>query len=119
MKIAISSEGNSLDSQVDPRFGRCQYFLIVDTENLQFEALDNSKNVDRAGGAGIQAAELVSSSGAKALLTGHCGPKAFMTLKAAGVELFTGIEGTASEAIDRFNKGALKANNAPDVESHW
>ena len=119
MKIAISSEGDSLDFKVDPRFGRCQYFLVVDTESRQVEVIDNTKNINRAGGAGIQAAELISSSGVEALLTGHCGPKAFTTLKAAGVEVFTGIEGLASEALERFSKGDLKATNAPDVESHW
>lgn len=119
MKIAISSEGDSLDSKVDPRFGRCRYFLVVDTENGQVEVIDNTRNINRAGGAGIQAGELISSSGAGVLLTGHCGPKAFMTLKAAGIEVFTGIEGSVSEALDRFKKGGLKAAEGHDVESHW
>ena len=119
MKIAISSKGNTLDAEVDPRFARCRYFLIVDTENRQVEAIDNTDNINRAGGAGIQAAELISSSGAEALLTNHCGPRAFMTLKAAGLKVFTGVEGSASEAIDQFNRGDLKAMSAPDVEGHW
>ncbi|HHE47218.1 MAG TPA: dinitrogenase iron-molybdenum cofactor biosynthesis protein [Bacteroidetes bacterium] len=119
MKIAICSKGNTLDAEVDPRFGRCKYFLIVDTESRQVEVVDNSENLNRAGGAGIQSAELISSSGAEALLTGHCGPNAFTTLNAAGLRVFTGIEGSASEAIDQFNRGDLKAMSAPDVEGHW
>lgn len=119
MKIAISSKGNTLSADVDPRFGRCKYFLIVDNENQQVEAIDNTDNINRAGGAGIQAAELISSSGAEVLLTGQCGPKAFMTLKAAGIKVFTGVEGCASEVIDQFNRGELKLTEAPDVESHW
>jgi len=119
MKIAITSKGSTLNDEIDPRFGRCRYFLIVDTESHQVEAIDNTDNINRAGGAGIQAAELISSSGAEALLTGHCGPKAFMTLKAAGLKVFAGVEGSASEAIDQFNRGDLKAMDAPDVQGHW
>ena len=119
MKIAISSKGNTLSADVDPRFGRCKYFLIVDNESQQVKAIDNTDNVNRAGGAGIQAAELISRSGAEVLLTGHCGPNAFMTLKAAGLKVFTGVEGLASEAIAQFNRGELKLTDSPDVVGHW
>jgi len=119
MKIAICSKGNTLNAEVDPRFGRCRYFLIVDTESHQVEAIDNTDNINRAGGAGIQAAEILSSNGAEVLLTGHCGPNAFMTLTAAGLKVFAGIEGSASEAMDQFNRGDLKEMNAPDVRGHW
>ncbi|MDP8241379.1 MAG: NifB/NifX family molybdenum-iron cluster-binding protein [Candidatus Hatepunaea meridiana] len=119
MKIAITSNGNTLNDKVDPRFGRCKYLLIVDTESLQFEAVDNIDNINRAGGAGIQAAEILSTNGVEVLLTGHCGPNAFTTLKAAGIKIFTDVEGNIAEVVERFNRNDLKATDAPDVVGHW
>ena len=87
MKIAITARGIRLDSEVDPRFGRAPYILIVDTETLAFEAVDNSENVNAFKGAGIKAASMVSERGAQVLMTGYCGPKAFTTLEAAGVKV--------------------------------
>ncbi|HIJ21048.1 MAG TPA: NifB/NifX family molybdenum-iron cluster-binding protein, partial [Deltaproteobacteria bacterium] len=104
MKIAVSSSGNNLDSQIDPRFGRCAYFVIVDTENMNFEAFDN-ESIALGGGAGIQAAQFVASKGAKAILTGNVGPNAVKTLGAAGVEVFVGQNGTVREALERYRNG--------------
>jgi len=100
MKIAISSNGKDLNSQIDPRFGRCAYFLIVETEDMSFEAFDN-ENIALGGGAGIQSAQFVASKGAKAVITGNCGPNAVRTLSAAGVELFVGQAGTVKEVIEK------------------
>jgi len=117
MKICITSEGSSLDSKVDPRFGRCQYFIITDTDSLEFEAIGNP-NMESMGGAGIQSAQLVSSKQVKAVVTGNVGPNAFQTLQAAGIEIFTGASGTVKEAIEKYRKGEFKAVSGPSVGSH-
>lgn len=116
MKICITSEGGNLDSKVDPRFGRCQYFIIVDTETLEFEAMGNP-NIESMGGAGIQSAQLVASKQVKAVVTGNVGPNAFQTLQAAGIEVFTGASGTVKEAIEKYKKGEFKANSSASVGS--
>lgn len=117
MKICVTSQGDSLDSKVDPRFGRCQYFIIADTDTLEFEAIENP-NIESMGGAGIQSAQLVSAKQVKAVLTGNVGPNAFQTLQAAGIETFTGTSGTVKEAIEKYKKGDCKAVASPSVSSH-
>jgi len=119
MKIAITSKGTTLNDEVDPRFGRCQNFILFDTENDTTTLIKNDENRNAAGGAGVQSAETVARSGAKYILTGHCGPKAFQVLNAAGISIITGVEGTGNEALDSFKKGVYKATTAPDVKSHW
>jgi predicted Fe-Mo cluster-binding NifX family protein len=118
MKVAISSNGKDLEAGIDPRFGRCAYFLFVDTENMHVEAFDN-KSIAMSGGAGIQAAEFVSSKGAKAVLTGNCGPNAVRALKAAGIKLFTGQAGSVRNAIDEFMKGNLERATEANVPDHY
>jgi len=85
MKIVISAKGPDLEAQVDPRFGRAPYFLLVDPESMEYEVLANGENIQAAQGAGIQAAALVARQRPVAVLTGNCGPKAFQTLQAAGI----------------------------------
>jgi len=116
MKICITSEGGNLDSKVDPRFGRCQYFIIADTDTLEFEAIGNP-NIESMGGAGIQSGQLVASKQVKAVVTGNVGPNAFQTLQAAGIDVFTGASGTVKEAIEKYKKGEFKANSSPSVGS--
>ncbi len=111
MKICISSSGSGLDDEVDPRFGRCQYFGFVDTESMNFEAIPNSFMM-AGGGAGIQAAQFVVNQGAKAVITGNVGPKAYDVLAAGGIEIFTGASGTVRKAIDSYKKGELGAPQA-------
>jgi len=115
MKICVTSEGNDLNSKVDPRFGRCRYFIIVDTATSEFEAVRNS-NIDSIGGAGIQSAQLVASRQAKAVLAGNVGPDAFQTLRAAGIEVFAGASGTIQEAIDKYKKGELNSISSPSAD---
>jgi predicted Fe-Mo cluster-binding NifX family protein len=117
MRICVTSEGSSLDSKVDPRFGRCQYFIIADTDTLEFEVVGNP-NIESMGGAGIQSAQLVSSKQVKAVITGNVGPNAFQTLQAAGIEIFTGASGMVKEAIEKYKKGEFKAVSGPSVGSH-
>jgi predicted Fe-Mo cluster-binding NifX family protein len=118
MKIALSASSPELSSPVDPRFGRCAYFLFVDSETMQFEAMENP-NVGAAGGAGIQSAQLISNKGANVLLTGSCGPNAYQTLQAAGVEVIVGVTGTVQEAVQLYKSGKLQPAAQPNVPSHF
>lgn len=119
MKIAVTSTGTSLTSKVDPRFGRAAYILIVDSQSMDFQALDNKENVNAFKGAGIQAAGMISRSGAEVLLTGYCGPNAFKTLKAAGVKVANDVSGTVEEAVASFLKGAFAYAEDANTEGHW
>ncbi|RLB37387.1 MAG: dinitrogenase iron-molybdenum cofactor biosynthesis protein, partial [Deltaproteobacteria bacterium] len=118
MKVAVSSTGKDLDSQIDPRFGRCAYFLIIDTDDMSFEVFDN-ENIALGGGAGIQSAQFVASKGAKVVITGNCGPNAVRTLNAAGIEVIVGQSGTVREAVERFRKGQLNPSSEPNVPDHY
>ncbi len=118
MKIAITASGPDLSSSVDPRFGRCPFFLLVDTDTMEFEAVENS-NVSAMSGAGIQSAQFVANKGAKALLTGSCGPNAFQTLQAAGVAVIVGVTGTVQEAVQKYKSGQFQPAPQADVPSHF
>jgi predicted Fe-Mo cluster-binding NifX family protein len=117
MKIGVSSTGENLDADVDQRFGRCKYFLIVDMESMEFEVLSN-ENAMASGGAGIQAAQTITKTGAKVVVTGNIGPNAFQTLSAAGMKIVTGASGTIKESIEKYKKGELNETEAPSVGSH-
>jgi len=120
VKIIISSQGNTPESPVDPRFGRAAQFMLYDTETGAYEAVSNAESLDAAQGAGIKAAETLSRLGAEVLITGHCGPNAFSTLRAAGIEVVQGAEGcTVAQALQKFQSGQLKAMGSPDVAGHW
>ncbi len=106
MKICITSSEKSIDSPVDPRFGRCKYFIIANAETMDFEAIENP-NIESQGGAGIKAGQLVSAKNVEALLTGSVGNNAAETLNSAGIRVFTGISGTVRDAIEDFNAGKL------------
>lgn len=116
MKIAVTSVGKTMDAQVDPRFGRAACFVVVDPETMEFKAVENG-NVD-AGGAGINAAKVVIDAGAKAVLTGNCGPNAERTLHAGNVRLYTGVTGTVADAVEQFKAGKLTEATGPNVQSH-
>jgi len=118
MKIAITSTGKTLDSQVDPRFGRAACFIIIDTETMDFNVVEN-ESVAAAGGAGISSAKVVIDAGAEAVLTGNCGPNAEHTLTASGVKLYTGATGTVAEAVELFKSGKLTEATGPNVEPHF
>jgi len=118
MKICITSRGNNLDSQVDPRFGRCAYFIITDPDTMEFEAIDNV-NARTGGGAGIQSGQLVSEKGVKAVLTGNVGPNAFQTLNAANIEVITGVNGIVKDAVIKYKNGEYKPISGPNVGSHF
>jgi len=117
MRICVSSAANSLDAPVDPRFGRCPYFIIVDSETMQFEAVPNVAS-DAMGGAGIQAAQTIAGKGAKVLITGNVGPNAFQALSAAGIQIITGAYGTVREVVEKYKRGELKETSIPTVGGH-
>ena len=118
MRICITAEGKDLDSKVDPRFGRCQYFIIVDIDTMKFEVMNNP-NIDSMGGAGIQSGQFIAEKQVKAVLTGNVGPNAFQTLQAVGVDVITGVSGAVNEAIDKYKKGELQSTQGPSVNSKY
>lgn len=115
MKIAVSATNESLDAQIDPRFGRCPYFVIVESETMKFEAVPNlSQNAPS--GAGIQAAQTIASKGVKVVLTGNVGPNAFQALSSVGINVVTGVFGTVKEAVEKFKSGQLHGTTAPSTQ---
>ncbi len=112
MKVAVSASGGSLDAAIDPRFGRCPYFVIVETETMQSEAVPNTSQYAPSG-AGIQAAQTIASKGASVVLTGNVGPNAYQALSGAGIQVVTGVTGTVREAVMRYKDGELKSVTAP------
>jgi predicted Fe-Mo cluster-binding NifX family protein len=119
MKIAFSTSGSTLDSPLDTRFGRAPHFLIFDLDTETFQVVDNRQSLDSAQGAGIQSAETVARQGVKALVSGHCGPKAFRVLQAAGIRIFTSNAGTVRDALEQYRAGSLAEAGSADVEGHW
>ena len=119
MKIAVTSMGKEIDSQVDPRFGRAQYIVILDQSGTVLEAVDNSQNLNAMRGAGIQAAKFLADRKVDVLMTGHCGPNAFTTLKAAGIKVVIEQSGTVKEAFDRLNRNEVAFTDKPNAEGHW
>ncbi len=119
MKVAFTTSGSDLQAPLDSRFGRAPKFLLYDMETNVFELVDNKQNFEAAQGAGIQSAETVARLGAKALVTGHCGPKAFRVLSSAGIQVLNTDAPTVAEALAQFREGRLTESIAPDVEGHW
>jgi predicted Fe-Mo cluster-binding NifX family protein len=119
VKIAVTAQDGTLQAPVDPRFGRARCFVVVDTDTGDFEVVDNEQNLNAAQGAGIQAGRTIANAGAEVLITGHCGPKAFRTLSAAGIRVVVGAEGTVAEALQKFEDGDLPPAEGSDVEGHW
>lgn len=119
MRIAITSVGTDLDSDVDPRFGRAQFILIVEQDGTLAEIIDNSKGFNALNGAGIQAGKLLADKKVDVLMTGNCGPNAFKTVQAAGIKVVVDQSGTVKQALERFLNGTATYASAPNVEGHW
>ena len=119
MKIAISARGQNLEAQIDPRFGRAPYFLFVDTDTMECQAVPKQASMQGTQGAGIQAASLVASHQPAAVLTGNCGPNAFKILKTAGISVAIGAMGRVKDAVRSFQAGTLKPADRPNVASPW
>ena len=118
MKIAISATGKDLDCQIDPRFGRCQYFIFVDPETMEFEVADN-QGLAAMGGAGVQAAQVITQKGAKALITGNLGPNAATALSASGIKVYLVPGGTVKEVAEAYKSGTLKEVSGATVPPHF
>ncbi|RLB79127.1 MAG: dinitrogenase iron-molybdenum cofactor biosynthesis protein [Deltaproteobacteria bacterium] len=119
MRLAVTAQGKELSSEIDIRFGRAQWLIVVDTETGDFEAHDNEVNLNVAQGAGIQTGRNIANLGVGAVVTGNVGPNAFKTLNAAAVKVFLAQNQTVQDAIDSFKKGNLKEVNQANVEGHW
>ena len=118
-KIAFTTAGQNLGAELDPRFGRAPLFLIYDLEQEEAKLLDNQQSRSAAQGAGIQAAEIIVRAGVDTLVTGHCGPKAFRVLDAAGVTVYNCSAPTVGEALIALRSGSLSPASSADVEGHW
>jgi len=118
MKIAVTSTGPTLNENVEARFGRCPYFLIIDTDSMQSEAIENP-NMALGGGAGIQSAQLMSEKGVTTVLTGNCGPNAFNVFAQAGIQVIVGVSGPVRNAVEQFKTGGLSSASKPNVVSHF
>ena len=119
MKVAVTSQGKELSSDIDPRFGRARWLLLVDTQTGLSEAYDNAVNLNIAQGAGIQTGQNVANLGAEAVITGNVGPNAFKTLDAANVKVYLSKAKTIQEAIGSYKAGELNEVTQANVEGHW
>jgi len=117
MKMCVTSVGMDLNAQVDPRFGRCQYLVFVDSDTMEFEAMPNEA-IAAPGGAGIQAAQTVVNKGANVLISGNIGPNAFQVLSTADVKIATGAYGTVKEAVEMYKSGKLNEAGGSTVAAH-
>lgn len=119
MKVAFTTSGKDLNAELDRRFGRAPRFLVCDTESGTFEVVENQQNLNAAQGAGIQAAQALVETGAKAVVTGHCGPKAFRVLEAADIKVYHASVATIEEALTLYREGRLSESTGPNVVGHW
>ncbi len=119
MKIAITTSGENLDNNIDVRFGRTKGFIIYETDDDSFKFIDNTQNLEAVQGAGIQSAQNVVNEDVEAVITGHCGPKAFKVLSLAQVKIYTITEGSIKEIIEKFKNNELTEATSADVEGHW
>jgi len=119
MKIAITSSGNNLTADVDPRFGRAENFIIVDPDTMDFSVVKNAQNLSLPQGAGIQAAKTIANQKVDVLITGNCGPKAFKVLEQVGIKIVVGAGGQVADALQQFKNNELKPADSANVEGHW
>lgn len=119
MRIAVSTQGNDLEAQIDSRFGRAPKFLVVDTETQHFEVVQNAQSLNLPQGAGIQSAQNLLPHKPDVVLTGNCGPKAFRVLQAAGIKVVVGAKGKIGDAIRNYMAGKYSEAEEANVEGHW
>lgn len=119
MRIAVTSTGKDLSSDMDLRFGRAEYFIVVDPESMEYEVVENRQNLNLPQGAGIQAGKTIVDNHVDVLITGNLGPNAFKVLKNAGIRIMIGTEGSIRDVILKYKNGELKSFQGPSVEGHW
>jgi len=107
MKIAISANKNTIEAQFSQRFGRCDFFILIDSETRAWEAFPNPAASAR-GGAGPQAVQFIADKGSEAIISGRYGPSAFSALEAAGLQAYIAEDGTVNEVLEKFLAGELE-----------
>ncbi len=105
-KVCVTSTGSDLDAPVDRRFGRCAYFIIVDTETMQYESISNVA-ASASGGAGIQAAQIMASNDVDVVITGSVGPNAYPALANSDIRMMSTSLPTVNATIEAFKQGTL------------
>ena len=119
MKVAVTSQGLDLTSEVNPRFGRAICFIVFDSRTGRFTMHDNTQNLNAIRDAGIQAARNVADLEVEAVVTGNVGPKAFSVLQKANVKVYLGAKGSVTDVFEQFQRGQLASAREPNVEGHW
>ena len=119
MKVVVTSIGDTLEAEVDPRLGRAGKFIVYDTESKAFSVVDNSSGVAASHGAGVSAGQAISDAGAEVVVTGNCGPRAYQVLSAAGIKVYVGASGTVADALKQFEEGELQEAGSPNVGPHF
>ena len=119
MKIAVTAQNGDLEAEVESRFGRAPSFIIVDTDTMAFDVVENTQSLDLPQGAGIQGAQNILPHKPEALLTGNCGPKAFRILRAAGIKVVVGVKGKIRDAVRAYLNGEYAPATDANVEGHW
>lgn len=119
MRVAVTSTGKDLSSNMDLRFGRAAYFIIVDPETMEYDVIKNSQNLNLPQGSGIQAGKTIADNKADVVITGNCGPKAFQVLQSAGIKIAIGAKGLVSDVIAQYKNGELEIARDANVEGHW
>ena len=119
MKIAITAAGRDITAALDPRFGRAEYFILVDSDSMKYEVVENTQNLNLPQGAGIQAGKTIVENNADVLISGNCGPKAFKVLNSAGVKIVVGPPGRVIDAVEKYKSGELTEMNTANVDGHW
>jgi predicted Fe-Mo cluster-binding NifX family protein len=119
MKIAVTATGRDIKSDLDLRFGRAEYFILVDADSMAYEVVENKQNLNLPQGAGIQAGKIIVENNADVLISGNCGPKAFKVLNSAGVKVVVGPRGTVVDAVEKYKSGELAVTDAANVDGHW
>lgn len=104
---------DNLEAPVDPHFGRCRYFLIVNPDSMEFELIENI-SLSASGGAGVQAAQKIINMGIVALITGSVGPNAFSLLSAEGIEIFSARNVSIADAVSAYRDGSLEKITGPN-----
>ena len=118
MKVCVTAGASGLDAPMDPRFGRCPFFVIVDLDSMSENSVSNSC-VMATSGAGIQAAQEVARQGATALITGNIGPNAMQTLSAANIDVYLHQSGgSVRDVVEKFKRGEFTKIAAPSVQAH-
>ncbi len=119
MKVAVTARGSDLEAELDPRFGRARFFILVDTDSDLFTVHDNARNIDMVGRPGVSAAQDIVRLGMDALITEKVGPRTFATLQTGNIDVYVGASGHVTEAIAQLKRGELERIKEPTIEEHW